>query len=68
MNVILSAAGTATDFMMSLQRGLAQIMHACNDHIAVVDFTFNWVALKLDSLLSKGLVFSDFEDLRSVGL
>jgi len=36
--------------------------------IDLLEFVFKWVASKSEQLLKGGVVFSDFESLRSVGL
>jgi hypothetical protein len=36
--------------------------------VDLLDFLFKWVAIKSEFMLKKGVSFSDFEELRSVGL
>ena len=67
MNVLLSAAGPATDFFDSLLRSLL-VFSQQDSCVSLLDFVFKWVLIKADFLLKRGIVFSDFEELRSAGL
>jgi hypothetical protein len=66
LNVILSAAESPSDFLQSIVRILPSFIYL-DSHIELLNFLFKWLALKCDYLL-KNVVFSDFEELRSVGL
>jgi hypothetical protein len=35
---------------------------------SIIDFTFKWLINKMDFLLTKGLPFQEFEDLRGLAL
>jgi len=67
LNVILSAAESPSDFLQSIVRILPSFIYL-DSHIELLNFLFKWLALKCDYILKRGVVFSDFEELRSVGL
>jgi len=67
LNVILSATSHPSEFLQSLQKSLPTFAYIEN-HVEMLDFLFKWLAVKSDFLLKRGVVFSDFEDLRSLGL
>jgi hypothetical protein len=66
LNVLLSAAGPSKDFFEAFIRSLL-VFSQQDNCLTLLDFAFKWVSLKADYMLKRGLVFSDFEDLRSAG-